>query len=113
MAYVYLFIAVAAFYAAIHRFTELQTKQKLLGSAVFFALVLAIVWFETHNDNQRDKVHQLVFAFEHNKTLVCQEDVLVNKENFNYSIGGHSFLGRANTSVKGLIIPISTCKIKD
>ena len=113
MAYVYLFIAVAAFYAAIHRFTKLQTKQKLLGSAVFFVIVLAIVWFETHNDNQRDKVHQLVFAYEHGQILVCQETQEVHKDLFNYSVGGHSFLGKAKTSVKGLIIPISTCKIKD
>ncbi len=111
MIYFYIVLALFLAYVALHRFTDLKTEHKIFSALLIAALVAAFYLFETHNTKQQERNLELTFHFEHNGTLECGSR-LVHKRLYNYSVGGHSFLGKKHTRVFGQIIPIDSCEIK-
>lgn len=107
----YLLLALIGLYWALHRFTDLETLYKISTVTVLALLIIAAYLFESHNSKAEERDLSLSFHFDHNGTLVCQGKE-ISKKLYNYSVGGHSFLGKKGTTVFGAIIPMDSCEIK-
>ena len=107
------YIAIAVFittvYLAIDKFTDFSRIKKVLITLASFILLAMLYQYESFNDRQRQNTYTLLLAYENNKTLSCN-DMEVNKKNFNYSSGGHSFLGKATAPYSNAIVSIFECK---
>lgn len=110
MAYLYIVVAVSVLFVLMHKFTELDMKQKAFITAFLMIVILAFYIFEKSNAKSSKELHELRFAFEQGKTLVC-DGKEVNNKLYNYA--SRSLVGKKGTKAFGsLNIAISHCKIR-
>lgn len=109
MAYIIGLVVVALFFLALHYFTEVNTRQKIIISVVTLAIVLSAIAFNTYSSSQRDKMMNAVLKFNQSKTVKC-ESVDVNNTNYTLSVGTYTFIGKKNTPNYGQMISVSTCE---
>ena len=109
MAYLLAIVAVLAFFAVLHFFTELKTNIKI-GMAL--ALLFIVTFATIYNGYTRDqRTHALHVELQYNqgKTLRC-EGVDVNNTNFSFSNGTHTFIGKKGTPNYSMMINTSICQ---
>ena len=110
MPYLYIVIAIIVLFVLMHKFTELHMKQKAFITAVLAVVILAFYIFEQSNAKRSKELHELRFAFEQGKTLICDEKSVDNKL---YNYVSRSLVGRKGTSAFGSPnILLSHCKIR-
>ena len=109
MAYIYGLIVVGLLFLAMHYFTELTTKQKSIAALVFITLIMSAVAYNSYKEAQREKMLQIVVAYEQGKTIHCgNRDV--NSSNYSLSIGTYTFIGKENTPHYAEMINAFTCQ---
>ena len=109
MAYIAGLVVVGFFFLALHHFTELNKKQKIIVTAIVLALIFSAISFNAYTTSQRDKMLGSVMKFNQHKTIKCN-DAIVNDKNFTISIGTYTFIGKKNTPNYGQMISASTCE---
>lgn len=108
IAYIGIAIAAALFFVTLHRFTA-QSMQNKIGTTLGIVLLLVLgVWYEATSSRATAHISQIRFAFEHNKTLRCQ-NVDVHQSQFSYNV--RSFIGKKNTPHFGHIFDAAGCEI--
>ena len=110
LAYIAIAALIIAVYITVNHFGDFSRSQKRLFILLGFVLFGAAVAIERYNDTSRAQLHDVLYAFDHNYTVVCGEQN-VSKQYFNYSAGGHSFLGRETTPYAGKIISAYVCNL--
>ncbi|MDD3475718.1 MAG: hypothetical protein PHI38_02510 [Sulfurimonas sp.] len=108
MAYILGIVVVGFFFLALHYFTEVTSKQKVVITVVALSIVLSAIAFNTYTDKQRDKMMSAVIKFNQNSTIKC-DGVDVNSTNFTLSIGTYTFIGKEKTPFYGQMISASKC----
>jgi len=109
MAYFVGLVVVGLFFLALHYFTEVTSKQKIIVTVVALSIILSAIAFNSYTDNQRDKMMNVVIKFNQNNTLTCN-GVEVNSTNFTLSIGTYTFIGKEKTPFYGQMISVSKCE---
>jgi len=109
MAYFVGLVVVGLFFLALHYFTEVTSKQKIIVTVVALSIILSAIAFNSYTDNQRDKMLDVVIKFNQNNTLTCN-GVEVNSTNFTLSIGTYTFIGKEKTPFYGQMISVSKCE---
>ena len=109
MAYVIGLVVVGLFFLALHYFTEVNTRQKIIISVVTLAIVLSAIAFNKYSSSQRDNMMHAVLKFNQNKNVNC-EGVDINNTNYTLSVGTYTFIGKKNTPNYGQMISVSTCE---
>lgn len=109
MAYLVGLVVVGLFFLALHYFTEVTSKQKIVITVVVLSIVLSAITFNSYTDNQRDKMMSVVIKFNQNNTLTCN-GIDVNSTNFTLSIGTYTFIGKEKTPFYGQMISASKCE---
>ena len=109
MAYIAGLIIAGLFFLSLHYFTELTKNQKTIVTAVVLALILSAIAYNSYNASQREKMLNVVTAFNQGKTIKCNgEDI--NASNYTLSIGTYTFIGKENTPIYGQMISASSCQ---
>jgi uncharacterized membrane protein len=109
VAYIYGLIIVGILFLAMHYFTELTTKQKFIAASVLIALIMSAVAYNRYQEAQREKMLEIVVAYEQGKTIHCgKRDV--NSSNYSLSIGTYTFIGKENTPHYAEMIDAFTCQ---
>lgn len=109
MAYILAIVIVIAFFAALHYFTELDTRQKSVVTLVVLVIVGGAVYYNKLQDKQRAHALEMHRQFEQGKTIIC-EGVEVNTTNFEYSDGTQIFIGKENTPHYTRMINVLQCR---
>ncbi|MBL0707467.1 MAG: hypothetical protein JJW00_00255 [Sulfurimonas sp.] len=109
MAYIAGLVVAGLLFLALHYFTELTKKQKVLSSVFILVVILSAVAFNAYSSSQRDKMLNVVMRFEQNKTVRCK-GIDVDKKNYTISIGTYTFIGKENTPNYGQMISASSCE---
>lgn len=102
-------IAIVMVYVVVNHIENLDKKSKIFTVFSIILIVLSLILFEKHNDNNREKLNNVLNSFEQNKTVHCG-DINVSKGTFTYSSGGHSFLGKSNSKYDRKILDAYHCK---
>ncbi len=103
-----LIVAVALFIISVLAVVkEKYEKEVITGSVLGF--VLLAVAYNYFVGIGTDTMQKIVYAYEHNKTLQCDE-MQVNKQEFSYDYATQSFVGRGE--FKGKVISIDTCEVQ-
>ena len=109
MAYIAGLVIAGLFFLALHYFTEIDTHNKIVISAIALAIVLSAIAFNSYSNSQRDKMMNVVLKFNQNKTVHC-EGVDINNTNYTLSVGTYTFIGKKNTPNYGQMISVSICE---
>lgn len=109
MAYIVGLIVVGLFFFALHYFTELANKQKILISVSVFLVIFLAIAFNRYSDAKSQKVLDAVMKFQQNETIKCG-GVDINGTNFSLSVGTYTFIGKKDTPFFGQMISASTCE---
>lgn len=110
MPYLYIVVAITILFVLMHKFTELQMKQKAFITAVLTIVIFAFYIYEQSNKKRSKELHELRFAFEQGKTLICDGKQVTNKL---YNYASRSLVGRKGTSAFGSPnILLTHCKIR-
>lgn len=109
MAYIVGLVLTGLFFLALHYFTEVTTKQKIVTSSILLAIILSAIAFNSYGYAQRDKMMSVVLKFKQSKTVNC-EGVDVNNTNYTLSIGTYTFIGKEKTPNYGQMISVSSCE---
>ena len=110
MPYLYIIIAIVVLFVVMHKFTELEMKQKIVITIIMAALIAAFYIFEQSNKKSSKEMHALRFAFEQGQTLIC-DGKEVNNKLYNYA--SRSLIGKKGTKAFGSHnILLSHCKIR-
>ena len=109
MAYIAGLVIVGFLFLALHYFTELTRKQKIVVTAIALGIVFSAVAFNAYSNAQRDKMLNVVLRFNQSKTVNCN-GIDVNNSNYTISIGTYTFIGKENTPNYGQMISASSCE---
>lgn len=109
MAYALAIVAVIAFFAVLHFFTELKAKMKIgMAVALLFITIFAMM-YNAYSEKQRRHALDVELRYKQGKTLVCN-GMDVNSTNFSFSTGTHTFIGRKGTPHYSMMINTSACQ---
>ena len=109
MAYALAIVAVLAFFAVLHFFTELTAKMKIgMALSLLFITIFATL-FNAYSQDQRAHALNVELRYNQGKTLQCS-GVDVNNTNFSFSIGTHTFIGKKGTPNYSMMINTSVCQ---
>ncbi len=109
MAYIAGLIITGLFFLALHYFTELTKSQKITISATILTIIVAAVAYNKYMAQQREKMLNVVTAFNQGKTIQCAGQE-VNADTYTLSIGTYTFIGKENTPIYGQMISASSCE---
>ena len=109
MAYIAGLIIAGLFFLSLHYFTELNKSQKTIVTSVVLAFILSAIAYNSYNASQREKMLNVVTAFNQGKTIKCNGEE-VNDKKYTLSIGTYTFIGKENTPIYGQMISASTCE---
>ena len=109
MAYIAGVVVVALFFLALHYFTELTHKQKVLITVVVLSIVLSAVAFNNYSNAKSQKMLDVVMKFNQHGTIICN-GVSINNENYTLSVGTYTFIGKKGTPFYGQMISASICE---
>lgn len=109
MAYIAGLVIVGLLFLALHYFTEIETRQKIIIGSVTLAIVIGAIIFNNYSSSQRDKMMNAVLKFNQNKTVKC-DGVDINNSNYTLSIGTYTFIGKKNTPNYAQMISASKCE---
>ncbi len=109
MGYAFGLVVVGLFFLALHYFTELDTKQKSIITAVVLAIILSAVAFNTYSASEQEKMLGVVTKFNQHKSVTCN-GLKVDDKNFTLSVGTYTFIGKKDTPSYGLMISASNCE---
>ena len=109
MAYIAGVIVVAIFFMALHYFTELNHKQKLMVTLFAAALVAGAVAYNSYTDGQRERVLEIERKYHQGKTLECG-GIEVSNKSFSYSVGTQTFIGNEGTEHYQTMISALECR---
>lgn len=86
-----------------------NTKMSVMIVIAVFAVV--IYFYQSSLENSTEYNREMVNDFRQGKTLTCKE-YSVNKERFIYVSGTQTFVPKSSeTSLQGVIVKVSTCKV--
>ena len=109
MAYIIGLVVVSLFFLALHYFTELDHKQKLITSAIVLAIISAAIAFNAYSDAKSENMRAVVTKYKQGKTVNCN-GVDVNSSNYGLSMGTYTFIGKENTPNYGQMISVEECE---
>lgn len=109
MAYIAGLIIATLFFMVLHYFTELSYKQKVLVTAVMALVIGSAYAYNRMSSQERDQIAAVELKYAQDKTLHCK-GVDVNKTNFSFSVGTHTFLGRKDTPYYKQMINARECQ---
>jgi hypothetical protein len=109
VAYIAGLVIVGFLFLALHYFTELTSKQKIIVTVVTLSIIFSAVAFNAYSNAQTKKMLNVVTKFNQNKTINCN-GIDVNNSNYTISIGTYTFIGKENTPNYGQMISASTCE---
>jgi len=109
VAYIAGVVVVALFFLALHYFTELTHKQKVLITVVVLSIVLSAVAFNNYSNAKSQKMLDVVMKFNQHGTIICN-GVSINNENYTLSVGTYTFIGKKGTPFYGQMISASICE---
>ena len=97
--------------AVVSKKNSFSKNQKIIATSVVAVFAIVIYIYESSVDNNAEYNREMVNAFRQGKTLTCKE-YKVNKEKFLYVSGTQIFMPKSNeTTLKGVIVRVSTCKV--
>jgi len=96
VAYIAGLVIALLFFIALHYFTELSHKQKAMVTAVLVLIIGSAYGYNMMNENERQQIAAVELQYAQDKTVHCN-GIDVNKTNFSFSVGTHTFLGRKDT----------------
>ncbi|PAF41310.1 hypothetical protein [Helicobacter sp. 11S03491-1] len=105
-----LLLTLALLYFILRDFGVITPKQKLisLSTLIVFGILIALYsYFQSQSDR---KDFMLQTAFKRGESLECN-GIIINKENFNLVTGTLSFIGKKNTPMNNIIVPLDKCNI--
>lgn len=108
--FIVLALAFLLIFFVLKDFGVISKKQTLIviSILVILAIIIGIYSYFQSKSDKNDMILQL--AFLQGKSLEC-DNVIVNKENFNFVSGTLSFIGKKNSAMNNMIIPLSGCKV--
>jgi len=109
MAYIISLFLLAFLFLAMHFFTQLTKTHKISITTLAFLIIYSAIAYNTHNNNKRKKLLNVVTKFYQNKSVKCN-GVEVNSSKYSLSIGTYTFIGKKNTPIYGQMISASICK---
>lgn len=109
MAYILGLVVVFAFFAVLHYFTGLDTRQKAVVTLVVLAIIGGAVFYNDVQNKQRDHALEMHRLFEQGRTITC-EGIEVNATNFEYSSGTQIFIGKEKTPHYARMINVAQCR---
>jgi len=109
MAYLAGIVLLILLFLVLHRFTELSLKQKLGVSTVLGLLILGAYLFNKGSEARRVHLENVLLDFTHGKTIVC-DGYEIHKEEYSYSSGTQTFLGKKESNTYGRIISLDLCQ---
>ncbi|MCF6216885.1 MAG: hypothetical protein L3J58_12030 [Emcibacter sp.] len=109
MAYIIGLIVVGLFFLVLNYFTEFSRSQKITISAVFFAIIMMAILFNSYSENKDQHTLDIAMKFNQGKTIKC-DGVDVNSSLYELSTGTYTFIGKENTPNYGKMISASICK---
>ena len=109
MTYILELIALGAFFAGLHYFTELTKSQKLSIICILLVVVVGATMYNSYTSKQQEKLLNVVLKFKQNKTIKCG-DIEVNSSNYTLSIGTYTFIGKKGTPYYDEMVNASSCK---
>jgi glucan phosphoethanolaminetransferase (alkaline phosphatase superfamily) len=109
VAYLYGLLIVALLSLAIHYFTELKTKQKLMIAALLLIAIFGAVSYNKYQDVQREKMLEVIVKYKQGKTIHCNGRE-VNASTYSLSIGTYTFIGKKNTPHYAEMIDAYQCQ---
>jgi len=109
MAYIISLIGLALLFFALKEFTELTKAHRISITAILFFIIYAAIAYNTHSNNERAKLLNIVTKFNQNRTIKCN-GVDVNSSEYTLSIGTYTFIGKKNTPNYGVMISASNCE---
>ena len=109
MAYTAGLVIVGLLFLALHYFTEIENRQKMIIGGVVLAVVVSAIFFNNYSYSQRDKMMNAVLKFNQNKTVKC-DGVDINNSNYTLSIGTYTFIGKKDTPNYAQMISASKCE---
>lgn len=108
MPYTIALAIVVLLFLALHYFTELNYKQKLLSTALFAFIVLSAALYNSYTDAQREKMLGVIAKFNQGQNIKCNNSD-INSTNFSLSVGTYTFIGKRDTLYMGQMINASKC----
>lgn len=109
MAYIAGLVIVGLLFLALHYFTEIETRQKMVISGVVLIVIIGATAYNIYSSSQRDKMMSAVLKFNQNKTVKC-DGVDINNSNYTLSIGTYTFIGKKDTPNYAQMISASKCE---
>jgi hypothetical protein len=109
MAYLVGIVVVGLLFLALHYFTEVTFKQKIITTTVVSAVILSAIAFNRYSDAKSQKMLDVVLKFNQNSTIKC-DGVDLNSTNFTLSVGTYTFIGKKDTPFYGQMISASKCE---
>jgi predicted negative regulator of RcsB-dependent stress response len=109
VAYLYGLLIVALLSLAIHYFTELKIKQKLMIAALLLIAIFGAVSYNNYQDTQREKMLEVIVKYKQGKTINCNGRE-VNASTYSLSIGTYTFIGKKNTPHYAEMIDAYQCQ---
>jgi len=109
VAYLAGLVLTALFVLALHYFTELTKKQKVMTLVVIFTLIFGAYLYNTYNAMQREKMLSVVTKYRQGKAVHCQGRE-VNATTYSLSVGTYTFIGKKGTPHYSEMISVSSCE---
>ncbi|MFA6760173.1 MAG: hypothetical protein WCR69_03880 [Sulfuricurvum sp.] len=108
MGYAIALIALLLVFLVLHYFTELDTKQKSLVTALLLAVVALAFVYNNISDQKQSKILDVANRFNQGEKLIC-DGVEVSSEHFGLSVGTYTFIGKKDSPHSGVMISASKC----
>lgn len=108
MAYIYGFIVVGLFFAALHYFTNLTFSQKWSVITTALAIIAIAIMFNSYQDEVNKHTRDVVKKFNQGEVIICDEVKITNK-NYTLSLGTHTFIAKKESVNKGEMFSASEC----
>ncbi|PAF52573.1 hypothetical protein [Helicobacter sp. 13S00477-4] len=105
-----LLLTLSLLYFILRDFGIIKLKQKIIAVCVLVLLgILAAIYsyFQSKSD-KNDLLLQT--AFLRGESLECN-GIIINKENFNLVTGTLSFIGKKDSVMNNIMVPLDNCKI--
>ena len=109
MGYIYALIIIVFLFIALHYFTELTHKQKLMVGGTLSIFVLFAYIYNTYQDMQRQKMLDIVIKYKQGKTIHCK-NYDVNQTTFSLSTGTYTFIGKEGTEFYSIMVSAYECE---
>ncbi len=108
MAYIAGLIISGLFFLILHFFTELTKMQKIAVSVTVLGVIVSAIFYNTHQNAQREKMLAVVLKYKQNRTIHCN-NTEVNSTTHTLSIGTYTFIGKKGTPNYAQMISVSDC----